>query len=508
MHKKSRLSCFVLLAVWPWLAGSAAGEQPGTEHSGMVESLPSGEEWLAHATRDLFPYWSSEEALGDPIGRFPTFRYADGEPIDPGELLREDHAWIPEHADWMASKLDRSYTRMISRQAYVLAMAFHLTGDGRYLAWSKAAVDLILGELQDEEGSFCSWIVRGQCQPAPRQRTAQDLAYALLGPAAYAYVTRDDKVLAALVEAQRRLFASYRDAETGLFRWVLEDLEDGSDRFETAQLELVAQLDQVNAYLLLLAPLVPESEAERWREDLRGLARVLIERFYAPEHGVFWGRIDDEKYRAFGGHFHTDTGHTAKSYWMLYLAGRLLGDEAMQKLAGDGGRRLLENVYLEEKGSWAGGWDASGTPKWQALWWAFAELDQLAATLALDRAAGGPSTARYLGRTYDFWLTYFVDHHHGGTWSSPVDPAEQPPGLKASLWKNGYHAVEHALVGYITGNALRGEPVTVYFAPDAGRELDRLAPYYFTGQAEVVRRLPLRSFEGRERLEVRFSEIR
>jgi len=59
---------------------------------------------------------------------------------------------MSEHSAWIALRLDRSYTRMISRQAYVLGVAFHLTGDGRYLEWSKAGVDHILDDLADGQG--------------------------------------------------------------------------------------------------------------------------------------------------------------------------------------------------------------------------------------------------------------------------------------------------------------------------------------------------------------------
>ena len=107
---------------------AAAGEVPEA-----VAGLPSGEEWLAHFVRDILPYWSSPEALGEPVGRYPTFRYPDGEPIEAEELLRPEFRGMSEHSAWIALRLDRSYTRMISRQAYVLGVAYHLTGDGRYL---------------------------------------------------------------------------------------------------------------------------------------------------------------------------------------------------------------------------------------------------------------------------------------------------------------------------------------------------------------------------------------
>jgi len=493
--RPSLLIALVLLTA----AGAGADAVPEIAHQ-----LPSGEQWLAHFVRDILPYWSSPEALGEPIGRFPTFRYPDGEPIEADELLRPEYRALSEHAPWIALRLDRTYTRMISRQAYVLGVAYHLTGDGRYLTWAKAGVDHILDDLADGEGSFCSWIERGECRPARPERTAQDLAYALLGPAFYAYLTRDTEVLDALVRAQKQLFAAYRDETSGLLHWVLEASEDPPEQHSPEQLEIVAQLDQINAYLLLLAPLVSGAEGERWRSDLVSLAKLLIERFHDAEHNVFWGRIDAPEYRRLGGHHHTDTGHTAKTYWMLQRVAQLDGDEEMARFARAGGLRLLDAVFREETGAWSEGWNEDGTLRGTAGWWAFAELDQLAATLALVE----PRAGRHLPRTYDFWLTYFVDHRHAGTWPFAIDPADEPPVLKAFLWKNGYHAAEHALIGSITGNALRREPVTLFFAPVAGSESLALRPYLFDGDGEPVRRLPLAQLPGHERLEVRFTNIR
>lgn len=478
------------------MAATAATLEP-------IPQLPTGEQWLTHFVRDILPYFTSPEALGQPVGHFPTFRYPDGEPMAPGARLRPEFRELPERAPWLGLRVGRTYTRMVSRQTYVLGVAYHLTGDPRYLVWAKAGVDHILRDLADGEGSFCSWIERGSCLPAPPQRTAQDVAYALLGPSFYAYLTQDPEVLAAITRAQRSFFASYRDPQTGLLRWVLEASEDPPDRHSPEQVEIVAQLDQINAYMLLLAPVVPEPERERWRSDLASLSRLLLTRFYDAERNVFWGRIDAPEFRRLGGHHHTDVGHTAKTLWMLSRVGPLLGDKEMERVAREGGLRLVDSVFRPDAGAWGDGWNEDGSLKTGASWWAFAEVDQLAATLAL----ADPRAARHLPRTYEFWFTNFVDYRHGGVWPFPIPLGEDAPVLKAHLWKNGYHEAEHALVGYITGNALRKEPVHLYFAPAAG-QTPVVRPYYFEGKPETVRRLPLPQLPGRERVEIRFREIR
>jgi hypothetical protein len=73
---------------------------------------------------------------------------------------------------------------------------------------------------------------------------------------------------------------------------------------------------------------------------------------------------------------------------------------------------------------------------------------------------------QYLPRAYDYWFTHFVDKEFGEVWNS-VDgrthaPVRQAP--KQWEWKNAYHSFEHALVGYIVGQQLNDQPITLYKA--------------------------------------------
>lgn len=95
----------------------------------------------------------------------------------------------------------------------------------------------------------------------------------------------------------------------------------------------VSQLDQINAYMLLLAPLLEDEQvACDWQRDLVLLARVVKDRFFAPEHGMFWGTLHDPASRKLGSR-HSDFGHSMKSLWMLYLTGQLTGQRDLVELA-------------------------------------------------------------------------------------------------------------------------------------------------------------------------------
>jgi hypothetical protein len=68
-------------------------------------------------------------------------------------------------------------------------------------------------------------------------------------------------------------------------------------------------------------------------------------------------------------------------------------------------------------------------------------------------------------RTYDYWLRHMVDHRDHKVWGRVRGEDDRPgPGPKIHSWKSGYHSAEHALVTYVTSQALQGKPVALYYA--------------------------------------------
>ena len=105
-------------------------------------------------------------------------------------------------------------------------------------------------------------------------------------------------------------------------------------------------------------------------------------------------------------------------------------------------------------------------------------------------ALNGRDTAKYLPKTYNYWFDKFVGPTYGEVWVTVVSATGRP--LAGDLpkqwpWKNGYHSLEHALVGYIGGQQLGGEAVRLFYAhePDTAR----VRPYYFEGRVEGVERV-------------------
>ncbi|MBK9797453.1 MAG: hypothetical protein IPP58_13330 [Holophagaceae bacterium] len=458
--------------------------------------LPTGERWLKHFNEDLLPFWNLPDAWGTPRGDFPTFRGNDGRAVDWAQRPAE----LTEAPGWMKENFGREYVRMKSRQTYFYGVAYHLTGDPKMLALARDGAAFIRKQALDPRtGSAVSYWEKGVAKPEVLARTSQDLAYAQLGLAMYYYLTRDEATLRDIKRLKRHIFTQYWNPEWQALRWVVTPTPEG----DHLRQELVAQLDQVNAYLLLLTPILPAADRREWTADLKRLARVMVKDYHDADRHLFWGSLHDPAQKQLGSR-HTDFGHTAKAYWMLERIGRLTQDQTLVDLATTGARAVLKQAYLPESGTWGSRLRPDGSVGTGKEWWIYAELDQLAATLALT----DPAQAAPLPRTADFWFRRMVDpvNHEvwGGTGGAPDFEPWQGP--KIHQWKSGYHSAEHALVGYLTAQALHGQPATLYFAPKDARA--RLRPYVFEGTVGQRTSLPLPGFPGRRKVRVAFTELR
>jgi hypothetical protein len=140
------------------------------------------------------------------------------------------------------------------------------------------------------------------------------MAYAVLGLAMNYYLTRDPMILADIESLREHIFETYWDAEIGMMRWTPPNIEN--------EQELVAQLEQLSSYLVLLYRLIPANLQVDWQADITTLTEVLIDDFYSQEHNLFWGGLTPPTRQAIGS-FQTDFGHTIKAMRMIYLVGRL-----------------------------------------------------------------------------------------------------------------------------------------------------------------------------------------
>jgi len=449
----------------------------------IINALPKGDRWIKHLNDDLLKFWGMDAALGKPLGDFPTYRCNDG-------MLFKPESPCPElkNADPGIVKLDREYTRAKSRQVFAYGISYHLNGDEKYLRYAVAGGEWLLQNVLDANGAV-SWFKDGIAQPANLQRTSQDMAYAVSGLAFLYYITRDTKYLNAVIGLKSHIFNTYFDADWGLLRWVRETNEDGDS---PNQKELVSQLDQVYGYLLWATMALPEGALKQeWKADLQYLATAMREQFFGDTYGLYWGAITNMEHRNLADYNnkenpHTDFGHSIKTLWLTYRIGLLTHDTSLVNFARPHMYNIIQRAYIEETGSWARGFKPK-TPNsttWvldhNKEWWSLAELDQTSATLALV----DPIFARVLPHTYDYWFKHMVDHKHGGVWHMVKAENNQPDYSfpKQHSWKNAFHVFEHALIGYLTGQQLHDEPITLYYAFKQDVANEEIHPYLYFGE--------------------------
>jgi mannose/cellobiose epimerase-like protein (N-acyl-D-glucosamine 2-epimerase family) len=410
----------------------------------------------------------SEAALGKTPGAFPSIRCDDG-------TLYNERKPCPEIG------VDRSpqerYLVALSRQSFGYGVAFHLTGNRTYLDLMKSGIDFIRQNAMDRRNggmATAQSLLKDTWGPAPGLRTPQQLGYGLLGMSFYYYLTRDPEVLGDILAVKNYIFEKYSD-RSGALQWQLV-FRAGAIRED---MQLVAQLDQMNTYLVLLAPILPDEVQRDWKASLVQLAKVMINQFYSPSEKLFFrsaNRPVDKDLKTTP----TDFGHNAKALWMIRWTGLLTGDKDLMDFAQDAAPSLLARAHIADCGCWADGVLPGGNVDINKTWWIYAELNQLAGTLALT----DPKFRQYLPSAYEYWFSRFVDTEHGEVWNG-VDGRTNLPVRKLPKqweWKNAYHSFEHALVGYIVGQSLNDKEVTLYYAFPTDSSAESARPYYYSGK--------------------------
>jgi hypothetical protein len=461
--------------------------------------LPAGLDpatWLTHHRQELLPYWTMDAAKGTPTGNFPTFRAMDGS-------VRTD--------------LPNRKPRMMGRQVFSYSIGYLLTGDESLLDLARAGNRWLLDHARDTTrgGWYADLDATGQ-PPYLADKLAQDLAYDLMGPGSYFFVTADPEAEAAVLAARDLLFdpAKYWDAANGR-------IKDGLDPTLTSEAymgrpdswELVAQLDPVTAFLLLVQPVLTDgARRDQVLGDLGTLAQRLRTSFW--KDGLFWGSTG--RIGQYTGQNHNDFGHMLKAYWAVLQIDKRLADHPHAEFLQQYAPAALTLAYDTPNGRWAKFPTSATTVQYGSDWWAYAESDQLAATLALH----DPAWITVLGETARHFREDYVDR---GRPAREVVPSVTRTGAwvyawpdsdtaKCNEWKSGFHSAEHALVLYLFSHWLEGTPAPLYFAFPAAQVATLAAaarPYTLQGRVASVEDLgPLTGDPSRHKVRVSFDQLR
>lgn len=460
-------------------------------------AVPAGLEsasWQAHLREDLLPYWTMDAAKGSPAGNFPTYRGMDGS---------------------LGTK-DSRKPRMMGRQIYTYSIGYLLTGDESLLELARKGDRFLLDHAQDKvRGGWFADLDASGNPLGDNDKLAQDMSYVAMGPAAYFFVTGDAEAEKAVLATRDLLFdpAHYWDAANGR-------IKDGMNAALTAEAymgqqgswELVAQLDPVTAFLLLVQPVLsdPARQAQTLG-DLRALGVRIRDSFW--KDGIFWGATGSVGQY---GSNHTDFGHMLKAYWALLQIDKRLPDRPFGDFLAQRARATLTLAYDAPNGRWAKRPMSPNTVQYGSDWWAYAESDQLAATVALH----DPSWIATVAATAPHFRSDFVDRtraarelvpsvRRDGSWAWGWGDGDT---AKCNEWKNGFHGAEHALVMNLFGHWLEGTPAPLYFAFPTEKVAAMAAnarPYNFQGRVAAVEDLgPLTTDASRHKVRVSFDQLR
>jgi len=210
-----------LAAMLATLASTPASIPTQDSPVAVAEEIPEvlrGDTWLRHHREDLMPYWDRPEALGEPLGNFPSFRGPEG------ELLPES----PESTVRGVSTL--------ARQVYGYSHAFMMTGEDRYLTYAKAGLDWINTKAKDPVygGYYGRLKINGHPVDPYADKNVFDLASLGLAYGMYFNVTRDPAAEAGLLAVRDLIFDKYYDPATNrvkdaLSRDLLTEVDTGGN---------------------------------------------------------------------------------------------------------------------------------------------------------------------------------------------------------------------------------------------------------------------------------------
>ena len=191
MHRSRALWLLLLTATAP--AQQAAPSR--------LDSLPTPQRWMQHLTQELMPFWTMPQALGSPLGAFPTNRYNNGDTVRPGMPPPDSTQQTRQRWGWYSGLSVVS----LSRQTYAYCVAYYMTGEERYLRYAKAGVDWLLRYGRQQDGAFYDFVDRETLKGSPRGGSPMvaAAAYGLLGPSMYYCLTRDREVWWAIQQAHR-----------------------------------------------------------------------------------------------------------------------------------------------------------------------------------------------------------------------------------------------------------------------------------------------------------------
>jgi mannose/cellobiose epimerase-like protein (N-acyl-D-glucosamine 2-epimerase family) len=432
---------------------------PGTQ---TVPAELQGNYWRDYYTSYIKPFWTTSDAKGTPQGNFPTTYNRNGT------------------ANKSTAADEVRYTRMLGRQIYTYAMGYLLTGDEELAQLAKDGVDWL--ELYARDIVNGGWHPRLDPLGNPTGtgddliKTAQDMSYVAMGPAAYYFITRDETAEQQVLDTRELIMVDFWDSDNDRI-WDGMDtaLTTGSNSHVWNGWDLVSALDQINAYMTLVQPVLSNSQDQnQFLADMETICDMMLENCY--QDGIFWGTSTSK------GNFgepHCDNGHSLKAYWMLFQTDKRLAQPKYWNLALKNMKYWINLAWHNDNEQWSEAYTSyKSTAGGAVSWWVYAECQQIAMTA--DLLTGWFENTLEISTPK--WINLRDNESNNYGHMSTVSAGGSRYGAKGFYWKNGFHETEHALIAYIYGRYLENEDVELYFAvPAADVDTFIARPYIFNG---------------------------
>mmetsp|Transcript_1177 Transcript_1177/g.3250 ORF Transcript_1177/g.3250 Transcript_1177/m.3250 type:complete len:298 (-) Transcript_1177:135-1028(-) len=214
------------------------------------------------------------------------------------------------------------------------------------------------------------------------ERSAMEEANALIGQAFFCYITHDTSVCTYVFEQADWLMSRFWSSEWGMMRQGFATPARPTTPVGVEGLQgrrdLLAQLDQLNAYLMILRPLAAAfGHADRWETYMLRTALAIKEHFWNEDEDyqltAIWGDVNLKALDS----VHTDFGHTLKSLWFIMMTGAHYDVHEWVQWGHSRALKLMELAWLPSRiwrnasreedadiGVWASDRQATGAPNY------------------------------------------------------------------------------------------------------------------------------------------------
>ena len=413
------------------LPGAARAQPADSAAAGVLD----GAFWKRQGLEQILPAWT-RQAADSAHGAFFA------------ELSR----------DWTPDRSVRKYPGMIGRHVFSYAAAYLMSGREKHRQRAAETVDFMISRGWDERyGGWYNALTRtGAVADSSKDLFMQ--IYAATGLALYYAATRSERALRYLRRTDRLIQEHAWDPEHGGY---VRSLRRNLSVKEPVK-DFSPQLAPVSGYLLYLYRATGE---QRYRERAERLLDLALDKMRDPEtgwirerYGRGWQFLEDQKNNW------VNVGHNIEVAWMLLRLHLLNENSRYERVALELSRKLAEHAFREETGAWLHRLkpgDPSAHPE-ETPWWVQAYGNFL--QLYLYRATGDEAALRRFQKGARFWNDHFVDEHYGGTVLFTTLGGSVTNGAKGVRTKTSYHAMEHALLGYLLASWwVEKQPAALHF---------------------------------------------